>query len=274
MGQNFLADAGMASAIIEKSGISSNDLVVEIGAGLGAMTIPLCARAKHVFAVEPDEKIAALLHNELSAAGASNVTIVQRDILKCDLQAITDSLRKKRTENRKDRLKVVGNLPYHISSPVLVYLVDNRRLIKSALLMFQKELADRLQAAPGSKSYGRLSVLLSYCADVQTIAQVPAAAFHPRPKVDSTVIEILFRDIPLFEPADERFLFLVVKAAFGKRRKMLKNALKAGELNLSDSTVSWALEKAGIHPGRRAETLSVKEFVRLADYFRAFQSEL
>jgi 16S rRNA (adenine1518-N6/adenine1519-N6)-dimethyltransferase len=261
MGQNFLADPGVASTIIQKGGFLKDDTIVEIGAGTGSLTIPLAQATRHVFAVEPDRQIAELLRTELSTAGISNVTVVQQDILACDLSTLVSPL--------SGPVKAVGNLPYHISSPVLAYLVDQRRMFSCAVLMFQKELAERLLAKPGSKSYGRLSVLVSYCASVRPLLQVKASAFYPRPKVDSTVVAITFHDPPPIRIRDEEFLFQVVRAAFGKRRKTLKNALAAGDLGVDTALLSRAFSLADIDPQRRAETLSVEEFVRLSDILKS-----
>ena len=257
MGQNFLADPNTAAMIVEKGRFTKHDTVVEIGAGLGALTIPLASRTKHVYAVEPDREIAALLKNELLAANVSNVSVVEKDILRCDLAALIATA--------GCSVKVAGNLPYHISSPVLLLLFRFRRSIDSAVLMFQKELAERLVAKPGTKTYGRLSVLIQYCASVRSIAQVAATAFHPKPKVDSTVVHITFFDAPPFPVKDEAFLFGLVAAAFGQRRKMLKNALLNSNLGLTAPQLSSAFTETQIDPQRRAETLSVQEFVQLSN---------
>lgn len=257
MGQNFLADPNIAAMIVEKGQFTEKDTVIEIGAGLGALTIPLASRTKHVFAVEPDREIAALLKNELLAADASNVSIVEKDILRCDLAAMVGPARR--------FVKVAGNLPYHISSPALLLLIRFRQSIDSAVLMFQREVAERLVAKPGTKTYGRLSVLIQYCANVRAIGQVAATAFHPKPRVDSTVVHISFLDTPPFAANDEAFLFGVVAAAFGQRRKMLKNALLNSSLGFSGHQLSTAFGEAQIDPKRRAETLSVQEFVRLSN---------
>jgi 16S rRNA (adenine1518-N6/adenine1519-N6)-dimethyltransferase len=263
MGQNFLSDPNMAAAIVSRSDITKKDLVVEIGSGLGAITLPLSEKAKHVFAVEPDPKISKLLRNELLAAGTSNVTIVQEDILKCDFLSMTG--------HPAARLKVVGNLPYHLSSPILVHIAENRHVIENALLMFQKELADRLLAVPGTKNYGRLSVLMSYCGKVRKAIEVPHTSFYPIPKVDSTVLHIHFYHPPSIQSKDERFLFRVIRAAFGKRRKMLKNALQSSDLSLDSLSLKRAFERTSIVSSRRAETLSIEEFVRLSDCLKTLQ---
>ena len=161
---------------------------------------------------------------------------------------------------------VFGNLPYNISSPILVRLVQERQSVSQATLMFQKELADRICAEPGGKTYGRLSVLVQYCARIKKILQIKAADFFPKPKVDSTVLNITFLETPAFPANDETFLFKVVQAAFGQRRKTLKNALSGSFLHLDETLIRTALSNAAIDPSRRAETLSVPEFVRLSDH--------
>ncbi len=256
MGQNFLTDANIASKITRMGKFHQEDTVVEIGAGLGALTVPLASQTKHVYAVEPDGQIAGLLRNELLAAGLSNVTIVEKDIFECDVEAMVGLSRP---------VKVVGNLPYHISSPVLLQIVQWRSFVESAVLMFQREVAERLLAEPGVKAYGRLSVLVQYCAQVYPVTQVAASSFYPRPKVDSTVVGITFLTPTPFPAKDEEFLFQVVRAAFGKRRKMLKNALFNSDLGLEQHHLNSAFERANIDSRRRAETLNVEEFVRLSN---------
>ena len=258
MGQHFLTDHNVAALIVRRAELQPGDLVLEIGAGLGALTLPLAACVKHVFAVESDSRIATLLGSELLAAGVSNVTIIQRDILQCDIKALAGK--------SDGSLKVVGNLPYHISSQVLVRLIHFREVIEAAFLMFQKEVAERLTAKPGTKSYGRLSVLIQYCARIYPLVSVAATAFFPQPKVDSQVVGIEFQHTIPFRATDESLLVQIVRAAFGKRRKTLKNALLGGNLGFGDERISAALELAGVDSRRRAETLSVKDFVALTNF--------
>ena len=260
MGQHFLADPNVAALIVRRAQLGPDDVVLEIGAGLGALTLPLAAQVKQVLAVEPDRRIAALLGNELLAAGVSNVTIIEKDILKCDIEALAGK--------SGASLKVVGNLPYHISSQVLIRLIHFREVVDTAFLTFQKEVAERLMAKPGGKSYGRLSVLIQYCAKIYPVVSVAASAFFPKPKVDSQVVGIEFQHPVSFQSTDERFLFQVVKAAFGKRRKTLRNALLGSNLEFGDEPISAALELARIDPQRRAETLSVNEFVTLSNILK------
>jgi 16S rRNA (adenine1518-N6/adenine1519-N6)-dimethyltransferase len=265
MGQNFLADPHLAVSIVEAGSFEKQDIVVEIGAGLGALTIPLASRTKHVFAVEPDKAIAGLLRNELLAAAASNVTIIEEDILRCDIKAFVGT--------KPKSFKVAGNLPYHLSTQVLLLLIALRPLVDCAVLMFQKEVAERLAAPPGNKTYGRLSVLVQYCAAVSSVTRVAAGAFYPKPKVDSTVVKITFFDTPPFPALDEPFFFQVIRAAFGKRRKMLKNALLGSDIGVEEQTLQAAFKKSDIAPQRRAETLSVQDFVKLSNALRSINGE-
>jgi 16S rRNA (adenine1518-N6/adenine1519-N6)-dimethyltransferase len=261
LGQNFLVEPSTAGMIIERTGLFPEDTVLEIGSGLGALTIPAAARAARVIAVETDRQIAGLLKTELLAAGIANVTILRESILNVDIEALGAD------EQRK--IVVIGNLPYNISSQILVQLINARAAVSRAVVMFQKEFAERLVAAPGNRVYGRITVMLAYCAQIKAVATIKARMFHPRPRVDSEVIEIRFHEkIP--QPAhDEALLFQVIKAAFGKRRKTLKNALSQSQLGMDAATAEKALEAVAIDPVRRAETLTVDEFVRLSNIIGA-----
>lgn len=255
LGQHFLADPAAAQMIVGRSKITADDTVLEIGAGLGALTIPAAKAAGQVYAVETDPQLIPLIRSELAVHNLSNVEIIEKSILRVDLGAMV-----KKTDRR---LIVIGNLPYNISSQILIQLIHSRTHVNRAILMFQKELARRMRAAPGNKDYGRLTVMLSYCAEIKSIATMAAALFYPKPKVDSEVVEINFNTARPHPPHDEAMLFQVVKAAFGTRRKTLKNALSASGLQIDPRIASEALSAAGIDPGRRAETLSVPEFVAL-----------
>lgn len=261
LGQNFLSDPGTAAMIVQRSGILPGDIVLEIGAGLGALTIPVARIAQKVYAVDVDREILDILKTQILLNGLENVTVIDRNILKVDIQALA--------EGAGRNIVVIGNLPYNISSQVLVLLMKYRRFLDRAVLMFQKELATRIAAPPGNKDYGRISVMLQYCADIHRIAPVKASVFFPKPKVDSEVIEVRFKTTVPCPAQDEKFFFSVIKAAFGKRRKTLKNALGASELKIDAGTAGSVLERSGIDPARRAETLSVEEFVRLSNFLRA-----
>jgi len=254
LGQNFLSDPSTAEMIVARSEILPEDVVLEIGAGLGALTIPAARRAHQVYAVEKDRRMIDLLKTELLASNLSNVVLMEKNMLKVDIKELAQKLGR--------QIVVIGNLPYNISSQVIIQLIKSRNAVTKAVLMFQKELAQRITAQPGCKDYGRITVMLQYCANIKKIADVKASLFFPEPKIDSEVLEIKFKNT--FK-CDETLLFQVVKAAFSKRRKTLKNALAESELNIDAKTTMQILENAAIDPSRRAETLTVSEFVRLSN---------
>jgi 16S rRNA (adenine1518-N6/adenine1519-N6)-dimethyltransferase len=257
LGQHFLADPSTANMIVARSDLSVSDIVLEIGAGLGALTIPIARCVEKVFAVEKDAQLVNLLQTELLVHNISNVVLLRDDFLRCDLRAMADE--------RHPQLIVMGNLPYRISTQVLLRLIAFRDVVERSVLMFQKELAERLKARPGNKEYGRLTVMLRYCAEITSIAVVDAGLFFPIPAVDSEVLEIKFMRRPENAAVDEELLFKVVKASFGQRRKTLKNALSSGELKMSADLILSALRRVDIDPRRRAETLEVSEFVALSN---------
>jgi len=255
LGQSFLSDPSIAAAITAKSGLSEQDVVLEIGAGLGALTIPLARSVKKLYAVEKDHQLIDLLKTELLAHNISNCEIVAGDVLQIDLGRFTASADRKIT--------VIGNLPYNISSQVLIKLIQARHDFNRAIFMFQKELAQRIAARPGGREYGRITAMLRYCAAIRPLLNVRASAFYPQPKIDSAVIEIEFKPTTVYGPHDEAMLFAVIKAAFGNRRKTLKNALAASGLPIDSQTARQALSATGIDHSRRAETLEPGEFVTL-----------
>ena len=257
LGQNFIVDPSFTGMIVKRAGILPEDIILEIGAGLGALTIPLARRAKKVFAVEKDRQIIPILNTEILVSGLTNISIIEKDILSVEIKALV--------ENMGGKIVVMGNLPYNISSQILVQLIRSREGISRAVLMFQKELAQRITAEAGCKDYGRLTVMLRYCSDIKKLADAKASLFFPKPKVDSQIIELKFKKEIDHKAADESFLFKVIKAGFGNRRKTLKNALAASELNIDPNTAKGVLEKSGIDPIRRAETLTVEEFVKLSN---------
>ena len=255
LGQNFLANPATARAIIDRAGVQPEDMVVEIGPGLGALTIPLSRAVRAVIAIEKDHSLARILSDELIGAGATNVRIIEADVLNVDLASLA--------LEAGQPLTVFGNLPYNISSQIIIRLITARRHISRAVLMFQKELSVRLRAAPGGRDYGRITAMLRYCSVVRRLAVVTAAHFFPMPKVDSEVLEIGFRPPRNYPAHDEDRLFRLIAAAFGQRRKTLKNALSAAGLSIRPPAIVRALTQAGIDPLRRAETLSPEEFVAL-----------
>jgi 16S rRNA (adenine1518-N6/adenine1519-N6)-dimethyltransferase len=255
LGQNFLKEPATADRIVAQAEVGPDDDVLEIGAGLGILTTAVAAKVRRVWAVEKDRHLIPLLRTELQLRGLANVEILEQDALTVDLPGLAGA----------KALTVLGNLPYSISSQVVIKLIQERHAVRRAVLMFQKELAERLCARPGSRDYGRISVMLQYCADIMPLRIVKADQFHPRPQVDSAVLRIDFKPliVPLAE--DEKMLTRVVQAAFGQRRKTLRNALTAGGLPLDGEGVLQALQLCGIDPIRRAETLSVPEFVALSN---------
>jgi len=257
LGQNFLSDPSTAEMIVSRARICASDTVLEIGPGLGALTFPLAKCARQVIAVEKDHRIAGILKSMIASSQLSHVTIIENDILKVNINEIADQA--------GHPLVVMGNLPYNISSQVLIQLIQNRKAVSRAILMFQKELAERITSDPGVKDYGRITVMLKYCADVSTLATVKSHLFFPKPKVDSEVVEIRFKTHLPFPADDEVFLSRVIQASFGKRRKTLKNALSSSSLEISGLLAEKALECASIVPSRRAETLSIAEFVALSN---------
>ena len=257
LGQNFLIDPSTADMIVSRSKIDPKDVVLEIGSGLGALTIPLSRAAREVYAVEIDHALTSLLKAELDSQGIENVTIIDHNILRVDLQKIME------TAGRK--LIVFGNLPYNISSQVLIHLIKSRSALKQAILMFQKELARRISAGPGKKDYGRISAMLQSCADIKSIAEVKASQFFPKPKIDSQVLEINFNNWMDQFVKEEDLFFNVIKAAFSKRRKTLKNALGTSAYFQDAKDADHVLNNIGIDPIRRAETLTVEEFAKLSN---------
>jgi len=264
LGQNFLIDPSTAEMIIRRSGVQGDDAVVDIGAGVGALTLPLSLAARVVYAIEKDPELAAILDDALRDKGIDNVRLKNQNIFDIDLAAVAAS------ENRE--LRVFGNLPYYISSQVLIYLLNTRTSIRQADLMFQKEVAQRLLAGPGSKSYSRLSVMLQYYTEIRRTATVNAHLFWPEPKVDSEVLQFHFKK-ELQPVLKNHALFVgVVKAAFGRRRKTLRNALLSGSLGIRRADINEIFEECGIDPQKRAETLTVEQFVHLTNTIFEYQA--
>jgi 16S rRNA (adenine1518-N6/adenine1519-N6)-dimethyltransferase len=254
LGQNFLSDPNTADSIIRKTGIDENCHVLEIGPGLGALTIPIARKTRHLTAVEKDSRLIPLLEKELESHQVSHVNIINQDVLKLDIKTIAG----------EKTLVVIGNLPYNISSQIIFKLVKERGVVKTAFLMFQKELANRMMARPGGREYSRLAAVVQYAATVECVAHIKPSFFFPRPDVDSTILRFDFFNTRPFDHAQEANLFNVIKAAFSKRRKSLKNSMLGGEFNYDKKMILTALKKAQIDQTRRAETLSVEEFKTLA----------
>ncbi|NDY72740.1 ribosomal RNA small subunit methyltransferase A [Desulfobacter hydrogenophilus] len=254
LGQNFLSNPATAQMIVDRTGVDKEMIVLEIGPGLGAITLPLARACKQVVAVEKDRRIIPLLEEELANEGIRNVTIINQDILKTDIRELAGT----------KKLVVIGNLPYNISSQILFQLITIRQVVTRAFLMFQKELAERLLSPAGNRNYSRLAAVVQYASKIERVADIRPNNFFPRPDVNSTVLRFDFFETKGMGKEDEILLFSVIKAAFSKRRKTLHNAMADGELGLTKEIVGIALENAGIDPSRRAETLNVQEFIDLS----------
>ena len=263
LGQNFLSSPPTAQMIVDRAGVTKDTVVLEVGPGLGALTVPLARAAGRVVAVEKDRRMIPLLMSELALADLDNVQVLNQDILKTDIMGIS--------EGRK--LTVLGNLPYNISSQILFQLVKVRSVVDKAFLMFQKELAQRLLAPPGGRDYSRLSAVVQYAAKISHVATIGPSSFFPKPEVDSTVLGFAFIHDQGLDPAAEDLLFGVIKAAFSMRRKTLKNSMTGGDLGLSKTQVDQALELAGVDPVRRAETLDLEAFLAITQAVRQILQE-
>ena len=255
LGQNFLIDARIVQGIVEAAEIKPGDRVLEIGPGIGTLTQGLAEAGADVTAVELDKKLPAVLKETLKAY--DNVRIVPGDILKVNIPEIMGEA----------PFKVAANLPYYITTPILMTLLERRLPITHMVTMVQKEVAERMTAKPGSRIYGALSVAVQYYTEPEIVLDVPPRSFIPAPEVMSVVVSCRVRKEPAVAVQDEKLFFRVVKAAFGQRRKTLMNALKGG--GFSKEAVRDALEQSGIDPTRRGETLTLEEFGRLADAFAA-----
>lgn len=256
-GQNFLVDRHILEKIIAAAEINQSDCVLEIGPGIGTMTEYLAVHAKKVIAVEIDKYLIPILKETLSAY--SNATIINQDILKIDLMNLV------KEQNDGNPIKVVANLPYYITTPIIMSLFEQHIPLESITIMVQKEVAERMKAGPGSKEYGAISLAVQYYAQPEIVATVSPACFIPKPAVFSSVIR-LKKHLSLPENIkDEEFLFRVIRAAFNQRRKTLANALtNAGDLNQSREDVSIALKEMDLNESIRGEALSLKQFIELS----------
>jgi 16S rRNA (adenine1518-N6/adenine1519-N6)-dimethyltransferase len=251
-------DVNVIHKIASACRTGSEDIVVEIGAGIGVLTSEVARRAAKVIAVELDARLVEVLHERFDANPV--VQIHAGDVLKFDFSSISDKYNSK--------VKVIGNVPYNISSPVIFHLLESRAVIENFTMMLQKEVVERLVSPPGVKSYGVPSVLVQMYADVERLFDVSSSCFYPRPKVESCVMQGEFRERPLFDLADEEFFVKVVRTAFGKRRKTLLNNFRHSPLlgDMADYDIRQTLEQTGIDGKRRGETLSLEEFSRLSNH--------
>lgn len=267
LGQNFLTDRRVAAQIVDSVSFSTNDVIIEIGPGKGALTAMLSKRSGHVVAVEIDARLAEELQRSLKT---ENLTIITADALRLNWAELIESSKAKIAtlldEHDRRRVRIVANLPYYISTPIIEKLLSCAGLLFDMTLMLQEEVADRIAAEPGGKEYGYLSVMVQYYCVATKLLQVPPAAFTPEPKVDSAVIRLRVREQPAVKVADERRFFSLVRACFAQRRKTILNNLKVAAASQSFTRdVRLALEAASVASQRRAETLSIMEFAALAE---------
>ena len=289
LGQHFLVDEQVVNQIILAAELSKDDVVLEIGAGIGVLTTQLVSLVSKVIAIEIDSSLINILHQELQVynlvAGYNNVLVIKDDILKVNLTELFTDIQpvgfevqnsgfanpEPRTPNpeslqhgkEKGKVKVIANLPYYIVTPVIAHLLQAKENFSTLILMVQKEVGERICATPGTKKYGALSVFVQYHSRIEMICQVSSECFSPQPKVDSVVLRLDILDTPAVSVKDEQFFFKVVKAAFSKRRKMLINAIL--DIGISKDILVKVLGEAGVDPKRRGETLSLEEFGRLSD---------
>lgn len=259
LGQNFLTDEDVIAQIVEGSGAEDDALVIEIGPGAGALTLPLAEKAGHLTAIELDEKLIEPLR--IKTFGMDNVEIVQGDILKTELDELIESRKK---EYGLRSVRVVGNLPYYITTPIIMKLLETAHGIDSITVMMQKEVGDRIAAEPGTRQSGAITYPVCYHAKVSKIAEAPRECFYPAPKVDSVVLRLDIRRESAVQTKDAGFMIKCIKAGFSQRRKTLLNSLASME-GLDRDRVNRALERADIDKDRRAETLTLEEFAKIAD---------
>ena len=252
-GQHFLVDRNILNKVIWTAQVEKEDTVLEVGPGLGEMTIALARQAKRVIAIEIDSKLVAILNEKMK--NYPNVEVVKSDILKVDFNQFL--------KKEGHPIKVVANLPYQVSTPLLFRFIESKETFSTFTLMLQKEVAERMVAPPGGKEYGPLSIFIQMFLDVSIRFFIKPSAFFPPPKVESAVVQMVWKEKPMIETNDEEWFKRVVKACFGYRRKTLVNALKHSELSLPES-IELKMEAIGIDPRRRPETLTIQEFVSLA----------
>lgn len=265
-GQNFLIDTRVLERIIDSAEITKDDCVLEIGPGIGTMTQYLAEAAREVVAVEIDKNLIPILQNDTLAA-YDNVTIINDDILKVDINKIVQE------KNNGQPIKVVANLPYYITTPIIMGLFESHVPLQSITIMVQKEVADRMQVGPGTKDYGALSLAVQYYAKPEIVANVPPNCFIPRPNVGSAVIRLTRHEVPPVQVKDEAYMFALIRASFNQRRKTLLNGLtNAGNLGVTKEQITEALEKMGLPATIRGEALTLEQFGELSNLLKALTS--
>lgn len=257
-GQNFLIDSHVLNKIIAGAGVTKDDMVLEIGPGIGTMTQYLAEAAGSVVAVEIDRNLIPILEETLSAY--DNVTVIQADVLSLDLKQLVQE------RNGGRPIKVVANLPYYITTPIIMALFEQHVPIDNITVMVQKEVAARMKSGPGTKDYGALSLAVQFYAEPYIVANVPSNCFMPRPNVDSAVIRLTKYDNPPVVVKDEALMFKLIRASFNQRRKTLVNGLKnSAELSFTKEQIAEAIDAAGLSPSVRGEALTLEQFAQLSD---------
>lgn len=257
-GQNFLIDTHVLDKIIDASGVTEDDFVLEIGPGIGTMTQYLCERAREVVAVEIDKNLIPILSDTLK--NYSNVTVINEDILKIDICKLAEE------KNQGKPIKVVANLPYYITTPIIMGLFESHVPIDSITIMVQKEVAERMQEKPGNKEYGALSLAVQYYAKPEIVANVPPNCFMPRPNVGSAVIRLTRHEKPPVEVEDEKLMFRIIRASFNQRRKTLANGLNnSPEIHLPKEVIQESIVSLGVPENIRGEALSLEQFAELSN---------
>ena len=263
-GQNFLIDPRVLEKIIQSAQIGKDDLVLEIGPGIGTMTQMLCEHARQVIAVEIDSALIPILHDTLKEY--QNIEVIHKDILKLDILELI------RVKNHGRPIQVVANLPYYITTPIIMGLLESHAPVESITVMVQKEVAQRMQVGPGTKDYGALSLAVQYYASPQIVAHVPPNCFMPRPKVGSAVIRLTRHPKPPVEVADEKLLFKIIRASFNQRRKTLANGLSnSGTIPCSKEEIEQAIEDLGLTSNVRGEVLTLEQFASLSNRLSQFK---
>ena len=258
-GQNFLIDENVVRKIVREAGVTKDDFVLEIGPGIGTMTQILCEEAREVVAVEIDKKLIPILEND-TLSYYNNVTVINEDVLKLDIVKLAAE------HNNSEPIKVVANLPYYITTPIVMGLFESKVPLDSITIMVQKEVADRMQVGPGTKDYGALSLAVQYYARPKIVLNVPASCFMPRPNVDSAVIKLERYQKPPVDVLDEHLMFKIIRASFNQRRKTMMNSVgNSGEVNVSKEELLKALEQCGFSATIRGEALTLEQFAALTN---------
>lgn len=263
LGQNFIVEPNILANIVKAAGLDEHTNVIEVGPGIGALTEYVARSSKQVVAFEIDDRLIPVLEDTLSPY--DNIRVVHQDVLKANLKEVLAE-----TIDLEEPLMVVANLPYYITTPIIMHFLESELRIDGLVIMMQKEVADRITAAPGSKAYGSLSIAIQYYMEAEIAFIVPKTVFVPQPNVDSAILKLTRRDKPVVEVQDEKFFFELIRASFVQRRKTIWNNLliRYGKTDEIKAELTAGLEKAGIDPKRRGESLSIAEFAKLADSLR------